>query len=77
VVEVSPGTNFSTSGLRADGGSHPDVESYLRFTVSGVLGTVQSAKLRLYNTSGAADGPAVYTTTDVLAISSNDGLDSV
>jgi calcineurin-like phosphoesterase family protein len=60
VSESSPGTNYATSYLRGDGGPDPDVESYLRFTVSGVQGTVQSAKLRLYAYSGTADGPAVY-----------------
>ena len=60
--EASPGTNYGTSYLRADGGGDPDVDSYLRFTVSGVLGPIQSAKLRLYAYSPTADGPAVFTT---------------
>ena len=35
----------------------------MRFTVTGApAGSVQSAKLRLYNYNGTADGPAVYTT---------------
>jgi len=38
-------------------------ESYLKFTVSGVSGTLQSATLRVYSTSGTVDGPAVYATT--------------
>ena len=38
------------------------MESYVRFTVSGVSGTVTSVKLRVYASSGTADGPAVYAT---------------
>ena len=62
VVEASPTTNFGTSSLRTDGGSDPAIDSYLRFTVSGLSGPVQSAKLRVYAYSGTADGPAVYGT---------------
>ena len=42
------------------------IESYLRFTVTGVgSGTVQNAKLRLYVPSdGTPDGPGVYGCTD-------------
>jgi hypothetical protein len=64
VVQAKPTTNYgtgATSSLRTDGGSEPDVDSYLRFTVNGI-GTAQSAKLRVYAYSATADGPAVYTT---------------
>lgn len=46
--------------LWVDGDPATAYESYLRFTVSGVTGTVQSAVLRLYAVSGTVDGPAVY-----------------
>ena len=63
VEEARPNTNYgSSSTLKADGGSDPDVESYLRFTVQGVTGTIQKVKLRLYVTDGTGDGPAVYST---------------
>jgi glucose/arabinose dehydrogenase/PKD repeat protein len=63
VEEANPTLNYGTDTiLRADGGPDPDVESYLHFSVSGVSGPVQSAKLRLWVTSSTADGPAVYTT---------------
>jgi hypothetical protein len=39
-------------------------ESYLRFTVSGVSGSIASAKVRLYASNGSADGPSVYSTTN-------------
>jgi hypothetical protein len=63
VAEAKPGQNFGTSAvLRVDGGSDPDVESNLRFGVSGVSGAVQRAILRVYATAGTVDGPAVYAT---------------
>jgi hypothetical protein len=64
VVQANPTTNYgtgATSWLRTDGGTDPDIDSYLRFAVGGI-GTVQSAKLRVYAYSGTADGPAVYAT---------------
>jgi hypothetical protein len=69
VEEASPGTNFGTSTLlRADGGADPDVESYLRFSVTGVTTTVQSATLRVYVPAGTststANGPALYSVTN-------------
>ena len=61
VEELNPSTNYGASTtLRTDGSSDPDVQSYLRFAVSGVTGAVQSAKLRLYVTNDSANGPAVY-----------------
>jgi hypothetical protein len=63
VQEANPGTNYGTSYLRTDGGSDLDVESYLRFNVSGLSGTVVSAKLRVYAYTGTANGPAVYGTS--------------
>ena len=63
VTEVSPTTAFGTStALRVDGGADPDVQTYLRFTVTGVTGTIQSASLRLWATSPTANGPSVFTT---------------
>jgi PKD repeat protein len=55
------GTNYGTSNkLRTDGS--PKVESVLRFNLTGIAGTVQSANLRLSALAdGTADGPALYT----------------
>ncbi|HVL24511.1 MAG TPA: DNRLRE domain-containing protein [Thermomicrobiales bacterium] len=66
VQEANPTTNYGTSTpLRADGGADPDIESYLRFTVSGVTTTVQSATLRVYVPAGTntqtGNGPALYS----------------
>ena len=61
--EANPTANTGTStALRVDGGSDPDVQTFLRFSVTGVSGTVQSAKLRLWATSPTANGPSVFTT---------------
>ncbi len=65
VEEANPSANAGTStALRVDGGSDPDVQTYLRFSVTGVSGTLQSAKLRLWATSPTANGPSVFTTSD-------------
>lgn len=65
VAEASPTTNYGTSSyLRTDGGADPDVESYLRFTVTGVSDPVESAKLRVFATTGSANGPAAYATSN-------------
>jgi len=56
------GTNYGTAkGLLVDS-SPQRMNSYLRFSVSGVSGTVRGAKLRLYAYDGSSDGPALYST---------------
>ena len=63
VEQATPASNYGTSTtLRTDGGSDPDVETYLRFNATGVTGPVTSAKLRLRTGTDTADGPAVYGT---------------
>jgi hypothetical protein len=63
VEQASPASNRGTSTtLRTDGGSDPDVETYLRFNVSGVTAPLRSAKLRLRSATGTVDGPAVRST---------------
>ena len=59
VVQGSPNTNFgTTAALEAD--NSPVVESFLRFAVAGVTGTVSRARLRLYATDPTGNGPALY-----------------
>jgi 3-phytase len=59
VEQASPNSNFGTSStLDADGS--PAEESYARFAVSGVTGTVTKAVLRFHVTNASVDGPAVY-----------------
>ena len=60
VLAVNPDTNFGTQ-VRLDVDS-PGQESYIRFSVSGVSGTVQSATLRLFVTNGSSNGPSIYGT---------------
>ena len=55
-----PARNYnSTPQLRLRAPS-PDIDSYLKFNVTGLSGSVQSATLRLYNTDGSGDGGAIY-----------------
>lgn len=64
VQEANRTSNYGTSSyLRTDGAGDPDVESYLRFTVAGIGGTVQSARLRVYAYNSTVDGPAAYATS--------------
>jgi len=62
VNEANPGENTGTSKfLQVDGNSDAAIESFVRFAVTGISGAIQSARLRLYNTSNASEnGPAVY-----------------
>lgn len=54
----------STSGTSAHlyGGGSPVVSSLVRFSVTGLTETVQSAKIRFYFLDGSVDGPAAYAT---------------
>lgn len=64
VNEANPGENTGTSKfLQVDGNRDAEIESFVRFTVTGIPSAIQSARLRLYNTSNASEnGPAVYAT---------------
>jgi hypothetical protein len=59
VEKAHASTNYgSSTSLAVDTGK----AAYLRFTVSGLAGTVHAAKLRLYVTNGTGNGPAVFRT---------------
>jgi sugar lactone lactonase YvrE len=59
VVKSTPTTNFgTTTALEAD--TSPVVESFVRFTVSGVTDPVAQARLRLYVTDPSSNGPEIY-----------------
>jgi hypothetical protein len=61
VTEEEPDTNFGdASRLRVEGGSKPQVESYLMFQVSGITDPIENATLRLYPTTGSRSGFAIY-----------------
>jgi calcineurin-like phosphoesterase family protein len=66
VEEANPAVNYGQDvKLRADGGKDPDVNTYLRFTVSGLAAPPQTATLALWVTTGTANGPAVYACNDI------------
>ena len=62
VQEANRSTNYGKSTyLQVNGINNPDIESYFRFTVSGVTGPIQSARLRVFvTTNSSANGPAAY-----------------
>jgi hypothetical protein len=66
VPEAKPNVNFGNDTvLYVDGGAvDPDIESYIRFTVTGISRTASSAHLRLYVTDATRNGPALYTTSN-------------
>jgi hypothetical protein len=66
VPEAKPDINFGRDAvLYVDGGTtDPDIESYVRFTVTGISGAVSSAQLRVYVTDATRNGPALYTTSN-------------
>lgn len=64
-AEVSASQPSTALGKSTTLGSDGDPKrhSYLRFVVSGVSGTVKSAKVRCYVKNGSTNGPALYTTS--------------
>ena len=71
VVKGSPSRNYGqNSTLLTD--ASPVTGAFLRFSVSGVEGTVTRARLRLYVTNGSGNGPSVYPTAPGL----NGGADA-
>jgi hypothetical protein len=69
VQQSTPTTNYGTATtLQADLDPTAQTESYLKFTVSGLTGTLASAKLRVWTTTGTTspttNGPAVHGVTE-------------
>jgi hypothetical protein len=69
VEQDQPAANFGTlTRLAADQSPTAQVESYLKFDVSGVSGSVASAKLRVWTstgtTSATGNGPGVFGVSD-------------
>jgi hypothetical protein len=62
VAQASPTTNYGAqTNLQVSAAAGSAQNSFIRFTVSGVSGTVQNVKLRVYcTTNGTNNGPAVY-----------------
>lgn len=64
VSESAPTTNFGTSSkLRVD--ASPHIESFTKFDVTGVVGSVTTATLRVWSTSSSSRGFEVGAVTDV------------
>jgi chitodextrinase len=62
VEEGSAAANFGTAtSLKTIAGTSTDMESYLKFDLSGIAGPVKTAKLRLSPLALSWDGPAVYS----------------
>jgi len=66
VEELHPTTNNGTTDyLQVESANNRNSESYIRFSVSGVAGSLQSARLRVFTTvNSSSNGPAVYTTSN-------------
>jgi hypothetical protein len=64
VDNVFPATNFGAASLlKVD--TSPNVRNaFLRFSISGVTGTVQSAKLRVFAADPTVNGPQVFATSN-------------
>ena len=60
VLDTNPTTNYGT--LNRLDIETPGQQSYIRFTVSGVTGAVQTATLRVFVTNSSSNGPAVHGT---------------
>src|SRR5690606_38547787 len=59
VNQSSPGSNYGNSSVLEV--ESPGLDSYMKFSVTGVSGTVNSAVIRVYATNGTIDGPSIYT----------------
>ena len=60
VQEANPTTNYGTANsLRTVAGSTPDVESYLKFDVSGITAPIKTAVLRVTPLAVSWDGPGL------------------
>jgi hypothetical protein len=64
VKSTSPTTtNGTASTLRGRTSASEVMQSYLKFDITGMTGTLHSAKLRLYVSDASTDGGAVYLTS--------------
>ncbi len=64
VSSAYPDTNYGTSAtLKAQSGS-PITQTYLRFNVTGIVGTITKATLKLYTSTSSGTGYQVRDVTD-------------
>ncbi len=64
VDSASPKKVYGTSKRLWTKGDIPVDQTFVRFKVAGLAGTVTDAVLRLYVTDGTNNGPAVFEVTD-------------
>lgn len=65
VKSSSPTSNFGTaSSLRIKQSSSENLNTYLKFDVTGLTGAIESAVLRLYVTDASPDGGSVYAVSN-------------
>lgn len=76
VSQASPSTNYGTATNLQSGASAGTAQtSYIRFTVSGLSGSIQSVKLRVFcTTNGTANGPAIYLANNTWTESGTGGI---
>jgi photosystem II stability/assembly factor-like uncharacterized protein len=67
VRSSSPSSNFGSRAELAVRGGNQTTRSYLKFTVSGVTGTIQSATLRLRVVDAGPDGGSVFSVSNNFA----------
>src|SRR5256885_267208 len=61
VAEATPDANAGAA-MTLQVSASPVLESYVRFSPAGLVGTVTSARLRLWVVDASVDGPALYPT---------------
>ncbi|MFQ5648304.1 MAG: tandem-95 repeat protein [bacterium] len=68
VKTTDPGRNYGSKASSKVAANK--FNSYYKFTVSGLTGTVQSARLRLFVTNGSVDGGSIFSVSNNFANSS-------
>jgi len=78
VRSSTPTTSYgSVTALRVRKSSSDALNFYIKFAVSGLIGSIESAKLRLYVTDGSSDGGAMYAVSNNYAGTSTAWLQSI
>jgi hypothetical protein len=67
--------NFGSSSILQVKAGSKELDSYLKFSVSDVVGTVVSAKLRLFVTKDSPDGGSVYSVSNDYSDSSGSWIE--
>lgn len=76
VKSDSPTGNYGADAVLRLRAGTPAYRTYVKFTVTGLQGTVQRATLRLYATDGGDDGGSVYAVSNTYDGTSNPWLES-